>query len=175
MRRCLRRCCCYRAPPQAAMPCCRHCCHCRCRCSPIVTATTTVAPWLYPHRLRHHRIVIGTAVTTVFPPLFCDLFDCYVIVYSLLYCRMFLLLLHPFHHVEAAANTCLRVVVVVSIIAVVAPAIPLPSMQLRASTLPVMQQSVPRGSSSLDWPSATRRSRARLAAIPRFPAIGLVV
>ena len=32
------------------------------------------------------------------PPLFCDLFDCYVVVPSPLYCCAFLLLLHPFHH-----------------------------------------------------------------------------
>jgi hypothetical protein len=39
--------------------------------------------------------------------------------------------------VVAAANVCLHVVVVVVIIAVIAPAIPLPSPQLRASTVPV--------------------------------------
>ena len=152
-----------------------HChCHCRCRCSPLATTTTTVTPWLHRCRLRRHRIVIGTAVTTVFPPLFCDLFDCYVVVSSPLYCRAFLLLLQPFHHVVVAtANTRLHVVVIVIIIAVVAPAIPLPSPQSRASTLPVAQRSAPRGSSSLDWPSATRRRRARLTVIPRFPAIRL--
>jgi hypothetical protein len=144
-------------------------CHCRCRCSPLATTTTVVAPWLHRRRLRRHHIVIGTAITTVFPPLFCDLFDCYVVVSSPLYCRAFLLLLHPFHHVVAAANARLRVVVVVIIIAVVAPAIPLPSPQSRASTLPVAQRSAPRGSSSSDWPSATGRRRARLARNPEIP------
>ena len=75
----------------------RHC-HCRCRCSPLTTTTTTVAPWLHRRHLRRHHIVIGTAVTTVLPPLFCDLFDCYIVVSSPLYCRAFLLLFHPFHH-----------------------------------------------------------------------------
>ena len=64
----------------------------------LATTTTTVAPWLRRHRLRRHCIVIGTAVTTVLPPLFCDLFDCYVVVPSPLYCCAFLLRLHPFHH-----------------------------------------------------------------------------
>ena len=77
---------------------CRHC-HCHCHCLPLATTTTTVAPWLHHRRLRRHCIVIGTAVTTVFPPLFCDLFDFYVIVSSPLYCRALLLLLHTtFHH-----------------------------------------------------------------------------
>ena len=133
-------------------------------------------PWLHRCHLRRHRIVIGTAVTTISPPLFCDLFDFYVVVSSPLYCHAFLLLLHPFHHVAAAAaNARLQVVVVVIIIAVVAPAIPLPSPQSRASTLPVAQRSAPRGSSSLDWPLATRGRCARLAAILRFPVIGLIV
>ena len=153
-----------------ASSCCH--CHCRCCCSPLATATTTVAPWLHRGRLRRHCIVIGQ---NRLPPLFCDLFDCDVVVYSPLYCRAFLLLLYPFYHAVAAANACLRVVVIVIIIAVIAPAIPLPSPQSRASTLPATQRSAPRGSSSLVWPPATRRCRARLATIPRSPAIGLVV
>jgi hypothetical protein len=48
----------------------------------------------------------------------------------------------------AAANACLRVVVVVVIIAVVAPEIHLPSPQSRASTVPVARRSAPRGSLS---------------------------
>ena len=125
-----------------ASSCCH--CHCRCCCSPLATATTTVAPWLHRRRLRRHCIVIGQ---NRLPPLFCDLFDCDVVVYSPLYCCAFLLLLHPFYHAVAAANACLRVVVIVIIIAVVTPAIPLPSPQSRVSTLPATQLSAPRGSS----------------------------
>jgi hypothetical protein len=50
--------------------------------------------------------------------------------------------------VVSAANTRLRVVVVVVIIAVVMPEIHLPSPQSRASTVPVVQRSAPRGSTS---------------------------
>jgi hypothetical protein len=63
----------------------------------------------------------------------------------------------------------LRVLVVL-----VVPAIPPPSPQSRASTAPIARRSPPRGSSSSDWPLAKRRL-ARLAAIPRSPAIGPVV
>jgi hypothetical protein len=61
-------------------------CHCRCRCSPLATTTTTslcgfiVVVVLVV--LVVIFIVIVTAVTTVFPPLFCDLFDCCVVVSS---------------------------------------------------------------------------------------------
>jgi hypothetical protein len=43
------------------------------RHSPLATTTTTAAPWLHRHRLRRHRIIIGTAITTVFPPSSCPL------------------------------------------------------------------------------------------------------
>ena len=57
------------------------------RHSPLATTTTMVAPWLHCHRLHRHRIVIGTAVTPVFPPH--DLFDCYAVVSPPLYCHAF--------------------------------------------------------------------------------------
>jgi hypothetical protein len=65
----------------------------------------------------------------------------------------------------------LRVIV---IIVLIVPAISPPSPQSRASTAPIVRRSPLRGSSSLDWLLATRRL-ARLAVIPRSPAIGPVV
>ena len=67
------------------------------------------------------------------------------------------------------ADVRLRLIVVL-----VVPAIPPPAPQSRTSTAPIARRSPPRGSSSLDWPLAMRRL-ARLAAIPRSPAIGSVV
>jgi hypothetical protein len=85
---------------------CRHC-HCRFRCSPLATTTTTVAPWLIVDVFV--LIVSSSALPSPPPPpLFCDLFDCYVVVSSPPYCCAFLLLLHPFHHHPSFVDCCFK-------------------------------------------------------------------
>ena len=89
---------------ESSSSCCH--CHCRCRCSPLATTTTTVTPWLH----RRHLVII-TAVTTVSPPLFCDLVDrcvCSVVLSSPL----------P-HPVVAILPTASAIVIVVVVVVVV--------------------------------------------------------
>ena len=84
------------------------CRHCHCRCSPLATTTTTVAPWLHP--CRRCRLVIVTAVTTVSPPLFCDLFDC---------CVCSVVVSSPLPHLVVAIPPTASVIIVVVVVAVV--------------------------------------------------------
>ena len=82
-------------------------------CSPLATTTTTVTPWLHRHHRchlhrhchrhhhRHHHL----------PPLFCDLFDCCVIVSSPLP--------HPVVAIPPTVSAIVIVVVVVLVAVVV--------------------------------------------------------
>ncbi len=97
---------------------CHH--HCRCRCLPLATTTTTVAPWL--HCRCCCRLVIVTAVTTVFPPLFCDLFDC---------CVCSVVVSSPLPHpVVAILPTASAIVIVFVVVIVVVVYYPPPPREL---------------------------------------------